>query len=146
MSKKQKQQQPHVSQPSEPWLIDLLGELEKYTYSTSIITFISAITTQPLSMDLERTGQRIRYGYAPDHKRLLMRMLQTGGALILRSFLTEIDPASNLPVKELRSWFLLKEGGTVLVNRLDADAMFTASNTDAETGERLPIETSVRYC
>jgi hypothetical protein len=71
---------------------------------------------------------------------------QPSGSLILRSFTSEIDEFTQLPIKELRGYILKVTVMSLEFEKLSPNAMFACHNTDAETGEPLPLEQSVRYC
>jgi hypothetical protein len=92
----------------------------------------------------------VRYGDKPGVKEFFLTLLasqcQPTGSLVLRSFTAETDPLTKLPVKELRGYLLDRQGNRLEFEKLSPEMMFACQNTDAETGEPLPLEQSVRYC
>lgn len=77
----------------------------------------------------------------------LHRMVTEGAeaGIIVRSFTSEtshmLPDGTDIPVKEIRGWHL-RNG---VFHRLDEQAMFAASCTDAGTGEALAPERGVRH-
>jgi hypothetical protein len=103
-----------------------------------------------MAIQLKRQGRRIRYGETWGTKELFVAKLSRGcnpsGSLVLRSFTAEIDELTQLPIKELRGYVLTGRGNDLEFEKLPANVMFACQNTDAETGEPLPLEQAVRYC
>lgn len=126
-----------------------LEELESHCDSTAIITFLDS-DSQSWVIDLKRQGQKFIYGTDLATKELFVAKLISGcqpyASLILRSFTPDIDEFTQLPIKELRGYFLKGDGKDVEFEKLSPNAMFACHNTDAQTGEPLPLEQSVRYC
>ncbi|HBB31523.1 MAG TPA: hypothetical protein DDZ80_12200 [Cyanobacteria bacterium UBA8803] len=132
-----------------PGISSFLQELESHCGSIAIVTFLDS-EGEPLILDLKRQGQRVTYGAEWDIKELFVSKLLIGcqpyGSLILRSFTAEIDECTQLPIKELRGYILKSDGDDLEFEKLPPHAMFACHNTDAETGEPLPLEQSIRYC
>lgn len=130
-------------------IIRFLEELESYCYKTAIATFVGS-HGKPFVIDLQRQGSRVTYGYQKGSKELFMAKLLNGcnpsGSLVLRSFTSEIDELTHLPIKELRGYVLRYEDDKLEFDKLSPSVMFACQNTDAQTGEPLPLEQSVRYC
>lgn len=128
---------------------EFLAELESHCNSTAIATFLNS-DRQPFVIDLQRQGNKVIYGYQKGHKELFLNKLIWGtkphASLILRSFTSEIDEITNLPIKELRGYVLKQEDEQLEFEKITPTMMFACHNTDAETGEPLPLEQSVRYC
>lgn len=126
-----------------------LQELESHCYSLTIATLLDA-SGESLAIQLKRQGQQVRYGETRVTKELfiakLSRSCNPSGSLVLRSFTAEIDELTQLPIKELRGYILIDRGNDLEFEKLTASVMFACQNTDAETGEPLPLEQSVRYC
>jgi hypothetical protein len=132
-----------------PGVMSFLQELESHCNSWAIATFLDS-DGEPLVLDLKRQGQQVAYGDYWGMKELFVAKLLVGckpsGSLILRSFTLEIDEFTQLPIKELRGYILKGNGDDLEFEKLPPNALFACHNTDAETGEPLPLEQSVRYC
>lgn len=126
-----------------------LQELESHCSSMAIATFLDS-DGEPFVINLERQDSQITYGEEWGIKELFIAKLLTGcnpsGSLVLRSFTSEIDEFTQLPIKELRGYVLQANGDELDFEKLPPNVMFACHNTDAETGEPLPLEQSVRYC
>lgn len=133
----------------ESGVSSFLQELESHCNSNAIATLLNS-DGESLVIDLKRRGQKVTYGASWDIKELFMSQLVVGcnpyGSLILRSFTSEVDEYTQLPIKELRGYVLKSDGNDLEFEKLPPNAMFACHNTDAETGEPLPLEQSVRYC
>lgn len=130
-------------------LEQFLTEIESHCQSKAIATFLSS-EGEPFVVDLQRKGDRITYGYQRGVKELFLAKLRNGtnpsGSLVLRSFTSEIDEFTQLPIKELRGYVLQRQGNNLEFEKLSPEVMFACQNTDTKTGEPLPLEQSVRYC
>lgn len=126
-----------------------LQELESNCRSTAIATFMGS-EGKPFVVDLKRQGDQVSYGYHIRIKELfvsnLLESCNPTGSLILRSFTPEIDEFTQLPIKELRGYMLNLHGSELEFEKLSPEMMFACHNTDAETGEPIALEQSVRYC
>lgn len=126
-----------------------LEELESHCKSTAIATFVGN-EGKPFVVDIKRQGDRVTYGYNRGIKELFINNLlgscNPNGSLILRSFTSEIDEFTQLPIKELRGYMLNLEDSALEFEKLSPEMMFACHNTDAQTGEPLALEQSVRYC
>ena len=130
-----------------PGLMKFMEEVERYCYTTSIVTFLNNESIE-FVIDLKRKAlsNRIKYGYVSGSRLLLYANLLQGGVVILRSFTQEFDESSQLPVKEIRGYLVTVADNDIMYNRLLPDDLFWSSNTDPASGERLPLEPAVRYC
>ncbi len=126
-------------------LHNFIREIELYCYTTAIVTFVT-MDGKELMLDLQRKGDKVKYGYQRHAKEQFMARLLQGGSLILRSFTEERDAESQLPIKELRGYVVTAQDQDLSFVRLLPDDLFWASNTDAITGEKLPPQRAVRYC
>jgi hypothetical protein len=130
-------------------LNQFIALLESHCYSRAILTFLGS-DGSPLEIDLDRQGDRVTYGYEAHIKDLFLRQLQSQcdpvASIVLRSFTAEIDPISQLPIKELRGYVLKRQGDRLEFEKLSPEKMFACQNTDAQTGQPLALEQSVRYC
>ena len=126
-----------------------LQELESHCDSIAIITFLDS-DGQSWVIDLKRQGHKVSYGAACESKELFVAKLIVGcqpyGSLILRSFTSDMDEFTKLPIKELRGYMLKGDGKDLEFEKLSPNEMFACHNTDAQTREPLPLEQSVRYC
>lgn len=126
-----------------------LKELENHCQTTAIVTFMNT-DGEPFVVDLNRDGDRVKYGYHGSIKKVFSHKIMSGcnpfGSVILRSFTPEIDELTNFPYKELRGYILERRGNNLGFKKLSPEKMFACQNTDASTGEPLPLEQSVRYC
>lgn len=126
-----------------------LKELESHCPKNAILTFLGS-DGESFVVDLQRDGDQVSYGYQWGIKELLISKLlsrtEPVASVILRSFLPEIDELTHLPIKELRGYVLKRQGSELEYEKLSPELMFACQNTDAETGNPLPLETSVRYC
>ena len=130
-------------------LNEFLEELESHCHSKATATFVGS-DGDGFVMDMERKGHQVRYGYKPGVKELFLTKLASGcqpaGFLVLRSFTSETDPLTKLPVKELRGYVIQRISHYLAFQKFSPEMMFAYQNTDAETGEPLPLEQAVRYC
>lgn len=126
-----------------------LRELESHCSSIAIVTFLDS-NSELLSIDLKRRGSRVVYGNHWGTKELfivkLLRNCTPSASLVLRTFTDEIDEFSQLPIKELRGYILKSHKNNLEFEKLPPHTMFACHNTDAQTGEPLPMEQAVRYC
>lgn len=126
-----------------------LEELESHCHTTAIATFMNS-KGESFVVDLTRMADRVDYGYHSSIKKIFIEKLIEGcnpsGSLILRSFTSEIDRITQLPYKELRGYSLGREGNNLEFEKISPELMFACQNTDAETGEPLPLEQALRYC
>lgn len=132
-----------------PGVRSFLQELESHCFSIAIVTFLDS-DGKPMRINLERQGEQIFYGEFWGNKELFIAKLLAGckpsASLILRSFTLETDELTQLPVKELRGYILKSDGNDLEFEKISPNAMFACHNTNASTGEPLPLEQSVRYC
>lgn len=132
-----------------PGVLAFLQELESHCCSKAIATFLDS-DGEPLVINITRQGDEVAYGDHWGIKELFVAKLlvscQPSGSLILRSFTSEIDEFTQLSIKELRGYILTSDGNSLDFEKLSPNAMFACHNTDAETGEPLPLEQAVRYC
>lgn len=130
-------------------LAQFLQELESHCSEKAIATFLNS-EGECFVVDLTREADKVKYGYARHTKALFSQKISQGchpyGSLILRSFTTEIDQLTQLPYKELRGYILKYFDDRLKFEKLSPEMLFACQNTDAETGEPLPLEQSVRYC
>lgn len=132
-----------------PGVNSFLAELESHCFSIAIVTFLDS-DGEPLIIDLERLGQEVIYGDDWGTKELFIAKLlvscKPSASLVIRSFTTEIDEFSRLPIKELRGYILKNYRDDLQFEKLAPHTMFACHNTDSKTGEPLPLEQAVRYC
>jgi hypothetical protein len=130
-------------------LNQLLAELESHCPKQAILTFLGS-DGQPFVINLYRQGNQVQYGEEPYSQELFLRQIQIQcdpvASIILRSFTPEIDPMTQLPIKELRGYVLQRQGNLLEFEKISPETMFACQNTDAQTGEPLALEQSVRYC
>jgi hypothetical protein len=130
-------------------LDQFLQELESHCPDKAIATFLDS-EGQTFVVDLTRKADKVKYGYDRYTKALFRKRISQGchpyGSLILRSFIDEIDQMTHLPYKELRGYILKCFDHCLEFEKLSPEMLFACQNTDAETGEPLPLEQSVRYC
>ena len=127
----------------------LLQELESHCNSTAIATFLDS-DGEVFVVDLTRRKTRVDYGYHKGVKEQfmfkLLKGVKTQASIILRSFTDDIDQYTNLPIKELRGYILIRNGDSIEFNQITPQMMFACHNTDAKTGKPRALEQSVRYC
>jgi hypothetical protein len=132
-----------------PGMQAFLAELELHCLNRAIVTFLDS-DGEPLVIHLTREQETVVYGEHWGTKELFIAKLlvscKPSGSLILRSFTSEIDEFTQLPIKELRGYILTVNSHDLTFEKLTSKEMFACHNTDAETGEPLPLEQSVRYC
>ena len=143
------------NEPIAPRHIDgldaLFEELERYCYSTAIVTLVGA-TGAPFRFDLERDGERIKYGHEEAHAALIrartLRIIADSeeAAVTVRSFLDETHPDTTMPYKEIRSFRVRLVDDRISAETLPAEAVLDAYTTDASTGESLEPEPEAIYC
>ncbi|HEY9727126.1 MAG TPA: hypothetical protein V6D50_11825 [Chroococcales cyanobacterium] len=127
----------------------LLQELESHCTTHAIATFLDS-DGKSMKLELQRRGQDVIYGRHWGVKELFVAKLMVNcrptASLILRSFTSELDEFTQLPIKELRGYLLQNYGDDLEFEKLSPNTMFACHNTDAATGEPLPLEQGVRYC
>ncbi|MFW6357918.1 MAG: hypothetical protein ACOC0N_01680 [Chroococcales cyanobacterium] len=126
-----------------------LRELESHCLDKAIATFLNS-EGEAFVIELKRRGKWVKYGNQWGKKAQFIDLLLSGtkpsGSLVLRSFTSEFDELTQLPIKELRGYVLSHWGSDLEFEKLPPNIMFACQNTDAKTGEPLPLEQSVRYC
>ena len=132
-----------------PGVQGFLQELESHCLNNAIATFLDG-DGEPLVIPLTRQQETVTYGEHWGTKELFIAKLlvscKPSASLILRSFTSEIDEFTQLNIKELRGYILTGNGKDLEFEKLTPREMFACHNTDAETGEPLPLEQAVRYC
>lgn len=132
-----------------PGVLSFLQELESHCLLRAIVTFVDD-DGEPMVINLERQEQQVIYGEYWGVKELFVAKLLVGcnpsGSLILRSFTLEIDELTGLAINELRGYILKGNGNDLNFEKLSPNILFACHNTDAETGEPLPLEQAIRYC
>lgn len=132
-----------------PGLVSFLQELESHCQTSAIATFLNS-QGQHLAIDMKRRQKKVVYGNDWDIREFFMNELLEGanphGTLVLRSFTSEIDAFTQLPIKELRGYIIKSNGLDLEFEKIPAHSMFACQNTDHKTGEPLPLEQAVRYC
>lgn len=130
-------------------LNQLLAELESHCPKQAIVTFLGS-DGQPFVINLYRQGNQVKYGEEAYSQELFLRRIDSCcdsvASIVLRSFTSEIDPMTQLPIKELRGYLLKRQGNHLEFEKISPETMFACQNTDAQTGEPLALEQSVRYC
>jgi hypothetical protein len=130
-------------------LDEFLQELESHCPEKAIATFLDS-EGESFVVDLTRKANKVKYGYDRHVKPLFIKKISQGchpyASLILRSFTKDIDQLTHLPYKELRGYILKSFGDRLEFEKLSPEMLFACQNTDAQTGEPLPLEQSVRYC
>ena len=130
-------------------LDQFLQELESHCPKKAIATFLNS-EGECFVVDLLREANEVKYGHDLHIKALFCQKISQGctpyGSLILRSFTAEIDRLTRLPYKELRGYILKTINDRLEFEKLSPEMLFACQNTDAQTGEPLPLEQSVRYC
>ncbi|MFB2835420.1 hypothetical protein [Floridanema evergladense] len=124
-------------------------ELESHCPDKAVATFLNS-KGECFVVDLIRESDKVKYGYDRHVKAMFKKEISQGchpyGSLILRSFTGEIDRLTRLPYKELRGYILKSSADRLEFEKLSPEMLFACQNTDAKTGEPLPLEQSVRYC
>jgi hypothetical protein len=132
-----------------PGVTSFLQELESHCHLKAIVTFLDS-DGEPMVITLKRLGDEVAYGEYWGVKELFIAKLLVGckpsGSLILRSFTAQMDELTRLPIKELRGYILKGRGDDLEFEKISPTTMFACHNTDAATGEPLPLEQAVRYC
>lgn len=132
-----------------PGMQAFLAELELHCPNQAVATFLDS-DGESLVIHLTRQHEAVVYGEHWGTQELFIAKLlvscKPSASLILRSFTSEIDDFTQLPIKELRGYILTNNGHDLTFEKLTSREMFACHNTDSETGEPLPLEQSVRYC
>jgi len=133
----------------------IIQQFEKYTRTSSIIT-ISDDKGAFEEWDAARNGDEIVYGTESDQnkhfRQHLMDFIMGAGdvSIVLRSFTDVKDKDTGYFFKELRGYYvthrIYRGKPRIILNRLNAEEMFDASNTDYRTGSLMEPEESVIYC
>lgn len=125
-----------------------LQELESHCETTGIITLSSGF-----AVDIKRSSRGMKYGYQSNHKLLFLSQFKETLGVVLRTFKRETVKIVNtkgqlieIPVKALRMYFVDPREQKLNVCKVTPEGCFAAQNTDAQTGETLPLETGIDYC
>ena len=93
-------------------LFDFIQEIESHCITTAIATFLDT-EGEIFVVDLQRDNNYIKYVYKSYIKEQFLFRLQNGvrpnASLILRSFTSEINKFTKLPVKELMRLYFNKK-------------------------------------
>jgi len=125
-------------------------ELDKHISSKAILTYLSRNGTE--TWDITRKRGKLFLGTNSSQnarfKSILSKVVRSSQivSVIVRSFTSEIDPASGFPVKELRGYLLSVENEQLKWYMIDAEDMMESHNTDSISGNKLEPEHSVVYC
>jgi hypothetical protein len=125
----------------------LVQEIESHCLGKAIVTFLCQ-EDQVVVYELQRENESIRYRNS-DRVQFIIHLLRGSnpfGSIVLRSFTSQKDELTQLPIKELRGYFLEGNGTDLSFEKLSPEAMFACQNTDVKTGEPLPLEQGVKYC
>lgn len=126
-----------------------LEEIESHCQDRAIATFLNS-EGEAIIYELRRNGNNITYGqYSRNRDHLIVELVEGSdpvASMVLRCFTPEIDTLTKLPIKELRGYVLRGNGYDIEFEKLPPETMFACQNTDAQTGEPLPLEQSVKYC
>lgn len=124
-----------------------LQELESHCVTSAIVSLSSGFR-----LDLKRTKKGVKYGHDRTHKPLFLAKLHGQLGVVLRTFtantmsvITPFGKSMEMPVKELRMYFVEQQASGLRVLKATPEACFAAQNTDSSTGEPLPGETAVEY-
>lgn len=128
---------------------EFIQEIESHCQNRAIATFLNS-DGEAIIYNLERKGNRITYGRtSPSQSNIITELVKGSNpvaSMVLRCFTSEVDPMTQLPIKELRGYVLRGNGDDLEFEKLPPETMFACQNTDAQTGEPLPLEQSVKYC
>ena len=133
----------------------IIEQLEKYTKTSSIITINNDIGDYE-EWDAARNGDEVVYGtesYQNKNFRQHLLNFIMGAevtSIVLRSFTDVRDKNTGWPFKELRGYYIthnMDHGeNRIIMNKLSAEEMFNASNTNYKDGKPIEPEESVIYC
>lgn len=128
-------------------ITDLITEIESHCPRKAIVTFLRG-DGETVIYNLQRQGNRLHYRNCTRTQFIteLVNGANPHGSIVLRSFTAQKDELTQLPIKELRGYFLEGNGRDLWFEKLSPEAMFSCQNTDAKTGEPLPLEQAVKYC
>jgi len=128
---------------------EFIEEIESHCQLRAIATFLNS-DGEAIIYELRRYGDSILYGrHSKNRDQLITEIIEGSdpvGSMVLRCFTPEIDSLTKLPIKELRGYVLRGNGYDIEFEKLPPETMFACQNTDAKTGEPLPLEQSVKYC
>ena len=135
----------------------LMKMLEGNTDETSIVTFnaLSGNWTQVYDVTKQNSGFFI-WGTADCHQDALETNLNSPKcfplAIVQRNFIRKWTLTLNLkrkkiliPYKQIRMYVVQRSSGGYLIEKLSPETAFSCMNTDANTGEFLPMDRTLIY-
>ncbi len=130
-------------------LDDFLSELALHVTTCGILTLASNDGVQ--SWDVQRVKGGLVFGIDSAQNVLFRAKLygllaSEGVGAILRTFTDHRDEITGLPIKEVRSYFVRRNGIEVEWKQFSAQETEEASGTDAESGKIIPRERAVVFC
>ena len=130
-------------------LDDFLSELATHVTTRGILTLASSNGAQ--KWDVERVKGGLVFGVdsaqnALFRARLYGLLASEGVGAILRTFTDQRDEVTGLPIKEIRSYFVRRNGSEVEWKQFSAQETEEACSTDAESKKIIPRERAVVFC
>jgi hypothetical protein len=130
-------------------LEDFLNELATHVTSSGILTL--AFGNDAQAWDVERVKGGLVFGVNSAQNALFRAKLygllaSEGVGAILRTFTDQRDEITGLPIKEIRSYFIRRNGSEVEWMQFSAQETEEACGTDAESGNIIPRERAVVFC
>jgi hypothetical protein len=126
-----------------------LSELAKHVTTRGILTLASDDGAQ--GWDVERVKGGLRFGTNSVQNALFRAkfyglLASEGVGVILRTFTSRRDEVLGLPIKEIRSYFVRRNGPRIEWRQFSAQETEEASGIDAESGKIIPRERAVVFC
>ena len=154
-SNDRKPEEKPVRKRSIEGLDQLVDELSTHTRTSSIATFVFGDNSME-TWDIKRKNAKISFGTSPEHdlvfkSHMLAKIINRKSvAISLRSFTEVRDSETNLPIKELRAYYITTRITDDRVDldmyRLSAEDVYEAQNTDSASGKPIEHEKAVIYC
>ena len=151
---KKREEQP-FRQRSIEGFDQIINELSTHTRTSSIATFVFGDNSTE-TWDINRKNTKVSFGTTPEHDmafkpHILAKLVNRKTmAISLRSFTEVRDRETNLPIKELRAYYITSRitGDRVKLDMhmLSAEDVYEAQNTDSVSGKPIGHEKAVIYC
>lgn len=132
----------------------LQERLRRYVYTNAILTIVCGTDEYLYShkWDVRIKGNRAYYGYNfPHYVYLVDRMCwclerYNYVGLLLRSFLDKWDEEHDIPFKEIRGYYILKQQDEIRIVPIEIKELYEIMNTDPISMKPLKPEPALVYC
>lgn len=127
-----------------------MEEINRHVSSSGILTYLSERGSE--AWDVRKDDGKLFFGKNKSQnshfRSVLSRTISASRivSITLRSLTPENDPASGLPIRELRGYLLSVENNSLKWYMVDAEDLMESHYADRNTGERDEIERALVFC